>query len=74
MAMLLVGSRSIEVAATECDKDKMDDMVLALSWRAFDSHEFGAQAWRSHDRGGRRPTVHEKGYMSDPKSTAKSRC
>ncbi len=51
---------------------KVDEMVLALlSLTAFDENEFGARAWKSHhwdtlDR------LHAKGYISDPKSKAKS--
>lgn len=55
----------------EYDEDKLDEMVLALlyltmfedkpSWRAWKSHD-----WDALDR------LHEKGYISDPKSKAKS--
>lgn len=54
----------------EYDKDKVDEMVLALLYLTmFD--ENGARAWKSHDWDalGR---LHEKGYISDPKSKAKS--
>lgn len=50
------------------DRDKVDEMVLALLWltqtgegRAWKSHD-----WEALDR------LHAKGYISDPKSKAKS--
>ncbi len=56
----------------EYDRDKVDDMVLALLWlTAFDADEFGARAWKSHDWGVL-DRLHEKGYISDPKSKTKS--
>ena len=52
----------------EYDKDKVDEMVLALLWltqwgdgRAWKGHD-----WEAMDR------LHAKGYISDPKSVAKS--
>jgi hypothetical protein len=52
----------------EYDRDKVDEMVLALLWltqtgdgRAWKSHD-----WEALDR------LHAKGYLSDPKSKAKS--
>jgi len=56
----------------EYDKDKVDEMVLALLYLTmFDEDQYGARAWKSHDWDtmGR---LHEKGYISDPKSKAKS--
>jgi len=56
----------------EYDQDKVDDMVLALLWlTAFDKDELGARAWKSHDWAALN-RLHEKGYISDPKSRAKS--
>jgi hypothetical protein len=56
----------------EYDRDKVDETVLALLWlTAFDADEFGARAWKSHDWGAL-DRLHEKGYISDPKSEAKS--
>lgn len=56
----------------EFDQDKVDEMVLALlyltmSGRAPD----GARAWKSHDWEAM-DRLHAKGYISDPKSKAKS--
>jgi len=54
------------------NKDKVDDMTLALLWLVF--HEYGnegARAWKTFDW----PTMdrlHEKGYISDPKRKTKS--
>ena len=52
----------------EYDRDKVNEMVLALLWltpagdhRAWKSHD-----WDALDR------LHAKGYISDPKSKAKS--
>jgi Domain of unknown function (DUF6429) len=46
--------------------------VLALlSLTAFDEDEFGARAWKSHDWDAM-DRLHAKGYISDPKSKAKS--
>ena len=56
----------------EYDRDKVDEMVLALLWlAAFDEDEFGARAWKSHDWDAL-DRLHAKGYISDPKSKAKS--
>jgi Domain of unknown function (DUF6429) len=52
--------------------DKVDEMVLALLWlTAFDVDEWGARAWKSHDWDAL-DRLHAKGYISDPKSKAKS--
>jgi len=54
------------------DQDKVDDMVLALLWlTAFDVDDTGARAWKSHDWDAM-DRLHPKGYISDPKSKAKS--
>ena len=54
------------------DHDKVDEIVLALLWlTAFDEDEFGARAWKSHDWGVL-DRLHAAGYISDPKSNAKS--
>jgi hypothetical protein len=54
------------------DTEKVDQTVLALlSLTLHDVDEFGGRAWRGHawevlDR------LHEKGYIGDPVSKAKS--
>jgi hypothetical protein len=54
------------------DHDKVDEMVLALLWlTAFDEDEFGARAWKSHDWDAL-DQLHAAGYISDPKSKARS--
>jgi hypothetical protein len=56
----------------EYDKDKVDEMVLALLYlTTFDEDEYGARAWKGHDWEAM-DRLHAKGYISDPKSKAKS--
>lgn len=56
----------------EYDKDKVDDVILALLYLTSAEDEFGnVRAWKGHafehtDR------LHEKGYIDDPKGQAKS--
>jgi hypothetical protein len=55
----------------EYDKDKVDEMVLALlSLTMFDDRS-GLRAWKGHDWDAL-DRLHAKGYISDPKSKAKS--
>lgn len=56
----------------EYDEDKVDEMVLGLLFlTTFQKSPHGARAWKGHDW-----TVldrlHRKGYISDPRSKAKS--
>ena len=54
------------------NKDKVDEAVLALlSLTMFEESEFGGRTWKGHcwDAMNR---LHEKGYIDDPKSKAKS--
>jgi hypothetical protein len=56
----------------EYDPNRVDEMVLALLWlTVFDADEHGARAWKSHDWDAL-DRLHEKGYISDAKSKAKS--
>jgi hypothetical protein len=56
----------------EYDKDKVDEMVLALlHLTMFEEDQHGARAWKSHDWEAM-DRLHAKGYISDPKSKAKS--
>jgi hypothetical protein len=50
------------------DQDKVDEMVLALLWltQAGDGRAWKGHDWVAMDR------LHAKGYISDPKSKAKS--
>jgi hypothetical protein len=54
------------------DQDKVDEMVLALLWlTSFNEDQYGARAWKGHDWDAME-RLHAKGYISDPKSMAKS--
>jgi len=56
----------------EYDKDKVDEMVLALLFLTmFDEDQYGARVWKGHDWDAM-DRLHAKGYISDPKSKAKS--
>jgi hypothetical protein len=55
----------------EYDKDKVDEMALALLYLTSFPDQFGTRAWKGMawdvmDR------LYEKGYISDPKGKAKS--
>lgn len=52
----------------EYDRNKVDEMVLALLWLALAGDR---RAWKSHDWDALN-RLHAKGYISDPKSKAKS--
>jgi hypothetical protein len=50
------------------DREKVEETVLALLWLTLDGDR---RAWKSHDWGVL-DRLHERGYISDPKSKAKS--
>lgn len=55
----------------EIDEEKVEEMSLALLYLTTFKDKFGFRAWKSHswdvlDR------LHEKGYIHDPVSKAKS--
>jgi hypothetical protein len=50
------------------DPDKVDEMVLALLWLTQTSD---GRCWKGHDWNAL-DRLHAKGYISDPKSKAKS--
>jgi len=55
----------------EYDKDKVDEMTLALLYLTTFNDRYGLRAWKGFawealDR------LHEKGYIDNPKSKAKS--
>jgi len=50
------------------DQDKVDEMVLALLWL---TQTGDGRAWKGHDWDAM-DRLHAKGYISDPKSKAKS--
>ena len=63
---------SAEVEAIDYDADKIDDAVLALLiLTVHQEDEFGARAWKGHDWETLN-RLHEKGFISDPVSKAKS--
>ncbi len=53
------------------DKDKVDDMTLALLNLVMYDEKIGTRAWKGFDWG-TMDRLHEKGFISDPKSKAKS--
>jgi DNA-binding PadR family transcriptional regulator len=53
------------------DKDKVDEMTLALLYLVTHGDEFGARAWKGFDWETMN-RLHEKGYISNPKGKAKS--
>ena len=62
------GSIVPESRSMDYDRDKVDEMVLALLWLtpAGDGRAWKGHDWDALDR------LHAKGYISDPKSKAKS--
>ena len=55
----------------EFDKDKIDDMTLALMYLVTHEDQFGMRAWKGFDWS-TTDRLHEKGFISDPKVKAKS--
>jgi len=55
----------------EYDKDKVDEMVLALLSLTMFREGSGFRAWKGHDWDALE-RLHEKGCISDPRSKAKS--
>ena len=53
------------------DKDKVDEIVLALLYLTSFEEKIGVRAWKGHDWDALN-RLYEKGYVSDPKSKAKS--
>jgi hypothetical protein len=51
--------------------DKIDDCTLALLYLVTLQEKYGTRAWKSFDWETMN-RLHEKGYISDPKSKAKS--
>ncbi len=52
----------------EYDREKVDEMVLALLWLTLASD---GRVWKGHDWDALE-RLHERGYISDPKTKAKS--
>ena len=55
----------------EYNQDKVDEVVLALLYLNFHGDEEAVRAWKSLDWDAMN-RLHEKGFISDPKSKAKS--
>jgi len=55
----------------EYDKEKVDEMVLALMWLVLHGDGQEVRAWKSFD-GDTLDRLRVKGLISDPKSKAKS--
>ncbi len=53
------------------DEDKVDEATLALLWLVMEKDEYGSRAWKSFDWDTMN-RLHDKGFISDPKSKAKS--
>jgi hypothetical protein len=55
----------------EIDKDKIDEVVLALLYLTRCDDQFRAASWKSHDWGALN-RLHEKGFIENPVSKNKS--
>jgi len=55
----------------EYDKDKVDEMVLALLYLTSSRDEFGTKAWKGQDWDAM-DRLFQKGYISNPQGKAKS--
>jgi hypothetical protein len=55
----------------EIDEEKIDEFVLALLYLNFHGEHGATRAWKSFDWEAM-DRLHKKGYISDPKSKAKS--
>lgn len=53
------------------DEDRIDDAVLALLYLTTWDAPPGRRAWKGHDWSAM-DRLHQKGYISDPKTKAKS--
>lgn len=53
------------------DEDKLDEVVLALLYQNFFYHDGILRAWKTFDWDAM-DRLHAKGFISDPKSKAKS--
>jgi hypothetical protein len=53
------------------DQDKVNEVVLALLTLTIAEDRYGVPAWKGHDWDAL-DRLHEKGYISNPKTKAKS--
>jgi hypothetical protein len=56
---------------SDIDENKIDDAALALLYLTMHNDTFGTRAWKNIDWDVM-DRLYEKGYISDPKSKAKS--
>jgi hypothetical protein len=61
----------IKEKSMEYDRNKVDDAVLALLYLNFHGDQNEVRAWKSFDWDAM-DRLHEKGYIGDPKSKARS--
>jgi Domain of unknown function (DUF6429) len=55
------------------DRDKVDEMTLALLWLTSFKDPVGVRAWKGQDWD-TMERLHTKGFISDPKSKAQIGC
>ena len=55
----------------ECDRDKVDEVTLALLWLNHFRDSGSTRSWKGHDWEAM-DRLYERDYMSDPKRKAKS--
>jgi hypothetical protein len=55
----------------EFDRDKVDEVTLALLWLTHFREAGGVRAWKGHDFG-TMDRLHAHDYISDPKGKTKS--
>jgi len=55
----------------EFDRDKVDEVTLALLWLTHFKEGGGVRAWKGHDFA-TMDRLHERDYISDPKRKTKS--
>ena len=55
----------------EYNKEKVDEMILALLYLTSHGDKYGTRAWKSLDWDAM-DRLHEKGYIGNPKSKTKS--
>jgi hypothetical protein len=63
--------KEIKEITMEYNRDKVDEVILALLYLNFLDDQNVVRAWKSFDWDAM-DRLHEKGYISDPKSKAKS--
>ena len=66
-----MGPSDSEDTEMEYDQEKVDEMVLALLYLGMFSERSVRRAWKSFDWAAL-DRLHAKGYISNPKSAAKS--